>query len=197
VGRPRPVRDLSSKYFKEVIPEVLPEVLPEKPTPESAPKQSADRSHAVQPISANQTQAVQPIGTTPIPGTSDPSLQAESTAQAYSEINSPGGPGIAFQLFKSAYPPNRFADKPALREWIKLAPELQEKAYKSLARWKHSDQWTRGLVPEAANFLRERKFEIEPIEVVNGNNSAAHKPTGAVHKSAGDKFPKPPTLSTA
>lgn len=70
----------------------------------------------------------------------------------------------SFELFQAAYPSSHINPKTAWDQWQRLKPdpEIVEVILLALERWKASDQWQRGFIKQAHNWLREEWWNSDP-----------------------------------
>ena len=94
----------------------------------------------------------------------------------------------AFLVFWDRWP-RRQAKADARRAWLKIPVCEYPAVVGGLERYRTSDQWKRGIIPHAATWINEKRWEDEDIPQF----SPVKAQTGAIHAKPG-KYENIPTL---
>jgi uncharacterized protein YdaU (DUF1376 family) len=79
-----------------------------------------------------------------------------------------------FQVFWECWP-SKQAKSDARRAWGKIPLAEYAAISSSLARWKTSDQWKRGIIPHAATWLNGKRWTDEIPQFVGGNDGNGNR----------------------
>jgi hypothetical protein len=97
-----------------------------------------------------------------------------------------------FSVFWEKWPVHQ-ARQTAFRAWMKIPIGEYAAIMQGLEKWSVSDQWKRGVVPHAATWLNQKRWQDEDIPINRGSNGAANRNGGAVPAQPGKYVNQPVT----
>jgi len=87
-----------------------------------------------------------------------------------------GAKETGFSVFWGKWPVHQ-AKSNTWRAWMKIPLIEYAAIMQGLEKWSVSDQWKRGVIPHAATWLNEKRWQDEDIPQSAGGNNGSRKPT--------------------